>query len=122
MSNFDDYNFDFEKEDELYKKLSKTENDLLLEKNVLENKLLKVNSELKTVSAQVKTKRVEIIDGIEKLSRIHNGDKIVCTCETGLVNNDKYARYVKCLKHLSRHFQNKGCYWCGYTDCSKWNC
>lgn len=124
MSNSNDNNnFDFEREDELYKELSKTESSLLLEKNALEAQLSKIKSELKDVSAQVNTKRIEIINGIEELSYKKDNDKtIVCTCETGLVDDKGYARYVKCLKHLSRHFPNKGCFHCGFRDCSKWGC
>ncbi len=34
-----------------------------------------------------------------------------CTCESG-----------KCNRHTNLYFKNKGCYWCNYTDCSKYGC
>lgn len=35
----------------------------------------------------------------------------LCTCDAGI-----------CDRHTSLYFKNKGCFWCGYTDCSKYGC
>lgn len=34
-----------------------------------------------------------------------------CTCEAGV-----------CKRHTSLYFKNTGCFWCNYTDCSKYGC
>lgn len=41
-----------------------------------------------------------------------------CTCD----GSESAYRIVKCLRHHSRYFKNKGCYRCNYTDCGKWGC
>lgn len=33
-----------------------------------------------------------------------------------------FNKYLNCIVHCSRFYENKGCYYCGYTDCSKWKC
>jgi hypothetical protein len=37
-----------------------------------------------------------------------------CTCDSN--SGDK------CKRHLSRYYSNRGCYWCNYTDCSRFGC
>lgn len=40
-----------------------------------------------------------------------------CTC-----SGEHASEKIRCRKHLSRAFQNTGCYWCNYTDCSRRGC
>ncbi len=58
--------------------------------------------------------RIQLIEESEKL---YPTTQQICTCETGIEND-----YIKCHRHLSRYYQNKGCYWCNYSDCSKYGC
>lgn len=41
----------------------------------------------------------------------------ICTCDSKPFN-----KYIQCIKHPSRFYENKGCYWCNYTDCSQFSC
>lgn len=61
---------------------------------------------------------MKIIDEIESQYTSNQS----CTCDLGLPEDHPHAKYVKCLKHLSRYFSNQSCYWCGYSDCSKYGC
>lgn len=111
----------FDKEDEQYKDLISRETKLIAEKNRLEYQLSEIKTQLEKATLSIKESRANIIDLIEKENPPHQQK---CTCEEGLPKNvdHRYSRYVTCLKHLSRYFKNKGCYWCYNTDCSKHGC
>lgn len=112
--------FDFDREDKLYCDELREESTLVSEKINLGGKLSEINSRLKEINKKTTEQKMRILDCIEILFPPHKQE---CTCGTELpLELKKYSRYVKCLKHLCRYFNNTGCYWCGYTDCSKWNC
>jgi DNA repair exonuclease SbcCD ATPase subunit len=100
--------------DEVSNELSKS----IIEQIELESKLTKIKVQIEVLHEQQTKLRMKIIDEIE----IQHFSNQSCTCDVGLSEDHQYAKYVKCLKHLSRYFPNQGCYWCGYSDCSKYGC
>ncbi|CAH6421008.1 Hypothetical protein KVN_LOCUS100 [uncultured virus] len=51
-------------------------------------------------------------------NEIYPCDNQFCTCEQGTSE----FKYIKCKKHLSKYFENQGCKFCNYTDCSNNDC
>lgn len=98
---------------------NKQREKLLEEKKLLEAKLVTINNEIKSFDENIKNKRLERIEAIDKLKP---AGKQLCTCSIGLPVDDENFDIIKCYKHLSRYFQNQGCYWCYDTDCSKHGC
>ena len=93
--------------------------ELYSEKKSLEEKLAKVASEIKQKEKKDKEESVSFLDEVQKKYDSYIQE---CTCDVGLPKEHEFHGSVECLKHLSRHYKNKGCYWCGYTDCSKFGC
>jgi hypothetical protein len=86
----------------------------------LELKLQEIKMEITKLESDIKKEKSDILDNIEK--ETDRGKLNICTCEKGLPVDDPNSKYTKCYKHLSRRFENQGCYWCGFRDCSKYGC
>lgn len=117
------------------KEKSITEKDLeKLQKELEEesNKLQKIEEDIKKFNDEAqkfrdyvkeknnnlkKTRSQYIDDEITRFVNKHGYNKLVCSCE-----GERYNNIIQCLKHPSRYFKNSGCFWCNYTDCSKWRC
>lgn len=96
---------------ELYKKET---DSLILEQKKKENKIRQEMVEKKNI----------LFGNCKSLYREKGFDDRMCTCnkyfsETCLVHFCSCSAGI-CDRHTSR--DNQGCYWCGYTDCNKWNC
>jgi hypothetical protein len=101
----------------------------------IENKKITIRNKINDLKKQIANSegdiyynmtREQIIGDIIAKSQIKDSDlykkRGICTCSTGLSHDDSNKRHLNCYKHTSLHFENKGCYWCGYTDCSIYGC
>lgn len=88
--------------------------NLEYEESILSNKLNE------TISEKVKLRKLNAMirmSFIIRSSKDFPENKQECTC-----NNPLEDYFIKCRKHLSRHYENQGCSKCGWTDCSFRNC
>lgn len=63
--------------------------------------------------------RLEILSS--SAGRFSEGEQ-QCTCDSGKRASSIEEEIIPCRRHLSRYYQNKGCFICNYTDCSSFGC
>lgn len=94
-------------------------NQFLIQENLLKREHEKLMAVIKNKKRDIITKVNELYHNKNYLPNRCNCDGTfssdclvhLCTCEAG-----------QCDRHTNLHFENLGCYWCGYTDCSKYRC
>lgn len=97
-------------------------------KEKLESDIFETRNNLEALQEKMKWVDGALLDNklkrIEIISKEHPPGEQKCTCD--LVENPVKAGpngdIIKCYKHLSRHYENQGCFYCNFTDCSKWDC
>ena len=86
---------------------------------------LKNDDMLKYINESDDDKLIEIKNKLIEYYKLNNIDLQKCNCLNS--KSDKCLLHyctcpLKCNRHTNLYFKNKGCYWCNYTDCSKYGC
>lgn len=98
-----------------------------MESKNLEEKISNLNDQISTLTKErdlfqdklnksIPT-RDELIESILSKMSSQERSNLSCTCD-----GQKFNERIQCIKHPSRYFPNKGCFWCNYTDCSQYGC
>lgn len=83
----------------------------------LHSRSCRIDKSISNLESEFHNVKNNIFDEIE---RLNPPKEQKCTCDDGL-GDSNVSEYIKCYKHLSRLWKNKGCRYCD-GDCSKYNC
>lgn len=79
-----------------------------------------------TIMTVIENNKKEIIEKVKGLYHNKNYSSNTCNCD-GIFSVNCLVHLCTCPaghcdRHTNLYFQNHGCYWCNYTDCSKYYC